>query len=101
MQFLDEYKGDEAHWPKVGVIGIAGAVHNNCVKVTNVPHWPMLDGKSIQQICNIDKFLFINDFAAAAYGVCNMEAKDYFRLCDSKPTSDGPKVVMGPGTGLG
>lgn len=61
----------------------------------------MCDGESVQQICKIDKFLFINDFAAAAYGVCNMEPRDYFRLCDQKATLDGPKIVMGPGTGLG
>jgi len=34
-------------YPKIGVIGIAGAVVNNTVHTTNVPHWTLQDGFSI------------------------------------------------------
>jgi glucokinase len=52
--------------PKIGVIGIAGAVENNTVKVTNIPHWPTLDANSIKNnLKHFDTFDFINDFAAA------------------------------------
>lgn len=52
--------------PLVGVIGVAGEVKNNMVKVTNVAHWPRVDGEAIAARCGLKSFTIINDFAAAA-----------------------------------
>ena len=60
-------------YPKIAVIGIAGAVVNNSVHTTNVPHWTFQDGFSIAQNQNFESFTFINDFAAAGYGICMLQ----------------------------
>lgn len=46
-------------------------------------------------------FTLINDFAANGYGICNLEKKDHIKLDQLHPDESAPKVVMGPGTGLG
>jgi glucokinase len=46
-------------------------------------------------------FTFINDFAAAGYGVCMLKAADLQELNRVAPAEGGAKVVMGPGTGHG
>jgi hypothetical protein len=40
------FKGhiDTPNYPVTCVLGIAGAVQENKVKTTNVPHWPESDG---------------------------------------------------------
>ena len=46
IKYLDDVK--EEHYPRVGVVGIAGPVNNNVVGITvNIPHWPASDGYQI------------------------------------------------------
>ena len=45
--FLEEFDRDSENWPKIGVIGIAGEVKNNCVDTTNCPHWNKTDGLAV------------------------------------------------------
>lgn len=51
----------------------------------------------------MDKFILINDFIAAGYGVASLQENDYKILGDStaKIRDEYPKLVIGPGTGLG
>ena len=52
--------------PSLGVLGVAGAVENNKVRLTNIPHWATLNGEEIrQELPYFEHFEFINDFAAA------------------------------------
>jgi glucokinase len=45
---------------------VAGAVENNKVRLTNIPHWALLNGEEIrQELPFFESFEFINDFAAA------------------------------------
>jgi glucokinase len=47
-------------------LGVAGAVENNMVKVTNIPHWATVNAEEIRQnLKHFDSFDLINDFAAA------------------------------------
>lgn len=46
-------------------------------------------------------FTFINDFAAAGYGLCLLRHSDAIKLDQVQPEKGGTMVVMGPGTGLG
>ena len=55
---------------------------------------------------NFDKFILINDFTAAGYGVSTLTPKDSVPLGDSAnaPMLEGEKsvkLVIGAGTGLG
>lgn len=88
-------------WPTIGVVGIAGEVNNNMVHTTNCPHWPVADGAQIAAAFGMQSFTFINDFAAAGYGVCLLKSNDYVHLNRVQPIEGAPKVVMGPGTGHG
>ena len=67
-EFLADVQVDSDQWPQVGVIGIAGAVQDNTVHTTNIPHWPVACGVALSQALKIEKFVFINDFKAAGYG---------------------------------
>jgi glucokinase len=53
----------------------------------------------------MDKFVFINDFIAAGYGVSVLGDKDVESIDGSAAKrQDGPnsvKVIIGPGTGMG
>jgi glucokinase len=71
------------------------------VNVTNCPHWPVADGAQLANAFGMQSFAFINDFAAASYGLCMLKKNDYIHLNQVVPTEDGPRVVMGPGTGHG
>lgn len=46
-------------------MGAAGPVDNNQVNMTNVVHWPIIDGTALSQSLGIKHFILINDFAAA------------------------------------
>jgi len=65
------------------VIGLAGPVDNNVCKMTNIKHWPPVDGNALSQTFDIPNFTLINDFAAAGHGILNLKEKDYLRLNDA------------------
>ena len=94
------------HYPQTAVLGIAGPVSNNMVKLTNIPHWPKLDGNQLAKDLKLKSFVFINDFTAAGYGISVLSCKDCDILGSSgeaemQEGAGSVKVVIGPGTGLG
>lgn len=62
---MQEFEGKPDRWPEAAVVGLAGPVDNNVCHLTNVPHWPIVDGKALSQTLKIPEFILINDFAAA------------------------------------
>jgi glucokinase len=85
------------------VVGAAGPVENNSVKLTNSP-WIIEREGLINQFSSIIRRPFkvglINDFEALAYGLDLVEDSDVIQLHDGKPRGN-VKLVCGPGTGLG
>lgn len=85
------------------VVGGAGPVENNSVKLTNSP-WIIERERLIKQFSSILRPPFkvglINDFEALAYGLDLIEDLDVIQLHDGKPRGN-VKLVCGPGTGLG
>lgn len=67
-------------WPEVANIGIAGAIHNNRITLTNYKDWPPIDGDEIAKNLGIAKLNLYNDFEIASYGVLNLENKDLVPL---------------------
>jgi len=51
--------------------------------MTNIKHWPPVDGNALSQTFDIPNFTLINDFAAAGHGILNLKEKDYLRLNDA------------------
>ena len=106
QDLLTEYfsKVKKENYPLYAVFGIPGPVKNNEVlHITNIPQWPKFNGKELAEKFNIKKFVLLNDFACNGYGV-QTDLKlneDYVILNDVEPQENGPKLIIGPGTGLG
>ena len=106
QDLLKEYfsKVKPENYPLYAVFGIPGPVKNNEVlHITNIPHWPKFNGKELAEQFKIKKFVLLNDFACNGYGVQTdlKLGEDYVILNDVKPEENGPKLILGPGTGLG
>ena len=106
QDLLKEYfsKVKKENYPLYAVFGIPGPVKNNEVlSITNIPHWPKFSGKELAEKFNIKKFILLNDFACNGYGV-QTDLKlneDYIILNNVEKQENGPKLIIGPGTGLG
>jgi glucokinase len=82
-----------------GAIGVAGPCLGNCVTMTNRP-W-RLDGDRLGARFRIPKLRLVNDLAAAAHGLDDLEPRDLLVIQPGKTISGAPRVVIGVGTGLG
>ena len=71
--------------------------------LSNIPHWKSINGNYLGQKLGIKKFLFLNDFTCNSYGIqTNLKLnEDYIILNKGEPKENGPKAIIGPGTGLG
>ena len=106
VELLKEYleKIPKDNYPVFAVFGIPGPVKNNEVlHMANIPHWPKFNGDELAKMFNIKKFVLLNDFTCNGYGVQTdlKLGEDYIIINDAKPQEDGPKLIVGPGTGLG
>ena len=63
-------------YPKIAIVGMAGAVLNNTIFAVNIRHWGTTDGNKLKDEFKLHSFLFINDFTAAGYGVSTLHHKD-------------------------
>ena len=103
---LKEYlaKIPKENYPVFAVFGIPGPVKNNEVlHMANIPHWPKFNGDELAKMFNIKQFILLNDFTCNGYGVQTdlKLGEDYIIINDAKPQEDGPKLIVGPGTGVG
>ena len=101
-EYLSKIKPE--NYPLYAVFGIPGPVKNNEVlSITNIPHWPKFSGEELANLFKIKKFILLNDFTCNGYGV-QTDLKlneDYIILNNVKADENGPKLIIGPGTGLG
>lgn len=90
--------GDAAKPRSVIACG-AGPVDGRRLKLTNAP-WVM-DGPAIAAMLRLDDGLLLNDFEAQALSLPSIRP-DWVRLIGPDlPAGPGPRVILGPGTGLG
>lgn len=102
FSMLEEFLRNDAQLPnppKAACIAIAGPVQNRKVNVTNLP-WIVSEEK-IKERFNIDHVKLINDFQAVGYGLTSLGDNDLEILQIGKANNDGPKALIGAGTGLG
>ena len=95
---------DEKEKPEITVLGIPGPVENNqLITLPNIPHWKLDNGDELGKKLGIKKFQFLNDFVCNGYAIqTNLKENiDYIKLNNVTPIEDGPKLMIGPGTGLG
>jgi glucokinase len=90
--------------PQIAVLGIPGPVEDNqLLTLPNIPHWNLYNGNDLGKKLGIKKFLFLNDFVCNGYAIqTNLKENiDYIKLNNVTQITDGPKLMIGPGTGLG
>jgi glucokinase len=83
-----------------GAVASAGYPLGEAVLHTNLP-WPV-DVGALRRDLGFADLSLINDFAAIAYGTQFVEPADMITLSAvTTPVVNGPRIVLGPGTGLG
>ena len=95
---------DQKQKPQFAVLGIPGPVENNqLLTLPNIPHWHLDNGDDLGKRLGIKKFQFLNDFVCNGYAIqTNLKENiDYIKLNNVTAIKDGPKLMIGPGTGLG
>ena len=85
--------------PRTAILCAAGPVTGRTARLTNAP-WHF-DGPAIAQACGLEQGLLLNDFEAAALSLAFVEESDVSPVGPSIVAGRGPKLVLGPGTGLG
>jgi glucokinase len=84
--------------PQSAAFACAGAVENNTCPMTNTKL--VVDGHQLSAALGIPVAV-LNDFEAVGYGIPALTAADLVVVNDVPVVPEAPKVVMGPGTGLG
>ncbi|MEA1992171.1 MAG: glucokinase [Thermodesulfobacteriota bacterium] len=85
--------------PQCVCLAVAGVVEGNRVEATNIP-WT-IDGHDLKERFGLKTLYLINDFEAAAWGITVLHKDHRVQIGGGKPISNGPKAVLGAGTGLG
>lgn len=100
-RFLEtEARGADIAAACVAVAGPVKRTERGAVaQVTNLP-W-RLDSQRLEQRFGIDVVNLINDFEAVGYGIETLNAEDLVVLQAGRVRRQGPRVVIGAGTGLG
>lgn len=82
---------------------IAGPVRHGSgdesVRVTNLP-WTIVRSE-LARALNIPQLRLMNDFEAVAYGIAQLDEQEMLVLQPGQPALQGPRAVLGAGTGLG
>ncbi|DBA88595.1 TPA: hypothetical protein ACH3X1_004243 [Trebouxia sp. C0004] len=84
--------------PESAALACAGFVQDNTCDMTNLS-WK-IDGDALTEKYGL-RVAVLNDFEAAGYGITIISEKDYVVLNDVPAAPQGPRAVLGPGTGLG
>ncbi|MCH9632146.1 MAG: Glucokinase [Chlamydiae bacterium] len=79
--------------------GIAGAIHNECVKTTNLP-WEV-KAQSLSKALSGSKVHLINDLEANAWGIDTLKENEVVTLQTPKHIFKGNRALISAGTGLG
>ncbi len=85
--------------PTAAAIAVAGPVTGETVKLTNAP-WSFRR-EALKAALGLDELLVLNDFEALAHALPHLGPGDLHRIGGGAPVERAPKVVLGPGTGLG
>jgi glucokinase len=98
---LRDYKKNHCRNYAIGAVAIAvaGPVLSDVVTLTN-SDW-VCDKKEIASEFGTDSVFILNDFEAVAFAISDLKPEEITVIQAGKPSTRHPKIVMGPGTGLG
>jgi glucokinase len=80
-------------------LAVAGPVEGDEFHFTN-NDW-RLSRSAFCRALKVDELLLINDFSAMALGMTRLDQDDYITVSHGIGEPDRPRVIVGPGTGLG
>lgn len=92
-------KADATGPVRHGVLACAGQVVGDEVIHDNLA-WP-INLHGLRGALGFDELLVLNDFEALGYALADADRLDARLLCGPPVAAKGPKLVVGPGTGLG
>ena len=98
---LADYLGAVGRRPAIGCLAVAGPIADDGrrARFTNLP-WA-IDADALASRFGLRRLTLANDFAAAALGITACPPSTLVTLQAGEPVADGPRVVVGAGTGLG
>lgn len=85
--------------PRVGALGVATAVTDDRVRLTNHP-WSFSISE-LQRQLGVERLLVINDFSALALALPALSADELQQVGGGAPAPGAVIGLIGPGTGLG
>jgi glucokinase len=95
----ESYLAGVAERPRAAAIAVAGPVVGETIKFTNSP-WTFRRNE-LRAALGLDTLLVLNDFEALAHALPHLGPSDLTQIGGGTPVERAPKVVLGPGTGLG
>ncbi len=99
--FLEEWERNRPAGVRIrgAAFGVAGPAAGNKVKMTNRP-W-VVDGDLISERFGLPNVRVVNDLVAAAHGIEWVSPRSCVTIQPGRAAPNGPRVVLGVGTGLG
>lgn len=88
-----------AQRPRSAVLAVAGPIEGRGAQLTNA-NWHF-DGPQLGRALGLEQGLLVNDFEAQAASLAVLGEADVTTLVAGEPEPDGPRLVLGPGTGFG
>lgn len=85
--------------PLRACLAVAAPLRSETVRMTNL-NWTFT-ADSLRAASGIDDLRLINDFEAQARVLPHLQPDDLHRIGGGEPDEGLPKIVLGPGTGLG
>jgi glucokinase len=85
--------------PRAAILALAGPIAGERVELTNCD-WAIEPRVSVRRF-GFDEMILINDFEAQSLALPDLGENDIERIGGGEMIADRPRVVVGPGTGLG
>ena len=85
--------------PRTLIFALAGPVTGERIKLTNCP-WVFEPRELIKRL-GVENVILLNDFEAQSLALPSLAPGDLVQIGGGEIVPDAPKVVIGPGTGLG
>ena len=96
---ISEFLAANDSRPDHACFGVAGPVHDNRVRLTNLD-W-FIDGEKLRRQFGLKSVSLVNDLVATAMGAVHLPADRLKTINGGQPASRGAIAVIAPGTGLG
>ena len=99
LQACADFIATRAMPPEHVAVAAAGVVVDGAVRLTNSKQ--RFDEGELARMCQTGSVRILNDFEAAAWSLATVTDGDVQVLQGAGQLSEGPRLIIGPGTGLG